>query len=179
MLLNQRSTGLSEYFELPHEGSMELLEGRVFMGPAPGFSHQIVVKKLVLLLHNALEKTGRGVVVPAPFDVVLDEEHVVQPDVVVIEDASAVREGRLYGPPCLAVEVLSSSSVDRDRLVKKRLYGEAGIPEFWLVDPETRTAEVYGLREGAYELRAIFEPGDTLTSRTLEGIAFPINAIFE
>ena len=142
-----------DYFALPDEPRCELLYGRLQVTPAPSVRHQDVVLLVAILLRDQARRVG-GRVVVSPVDVVLAPHSVVQPDVVYVgaERAGIVRE-RIERAPDLVVEVLSSGTARRDRGEKLRLYAEAGVGEYWIVDPAARTFEFLVNGDGAFLLR--------------------------
>jgi Uma2 family endonuclease len=135
--------------------------------PSPGTSHQATLRNLIVILHHHAVTTGLGEVLPAPIDCILDVVTVVQPDIVFVDTArrSLVSERGIEGPPTLAVEILSPSSVGIDRRTKLRLYARYEVPHYWIVDPVAQTIEAYELVHGAYR-----EAG-TLTGET--AVALP------
>ncbi|MGH7612423.1 MAG: Uma2 family endonuclease [Gemmatimonadales bacterium] len=126
-----------------HRVRYEVIRGELFVTPAPGWRHQQAVLELATLLREYLDRTGLGRVTVAPFEVELTEDSAVQPDVLVVlaDRAHQLIPERLLGPPSLAIEVVSYSSKRTDRLQKRRLYQEEGVPEYWVVDPELRRVE--------------------------------------
>jgi Uma2 family endonuclease len=121
----------------------EVIRGELFVTPAPGLRHQRTVLELAALFRDYLERNPLGEVLVAPFEVELTEDSAVQPDVLVIlsDRSGRLTTQRLMGPPSLAVEVISYTSKRTDRLQKRRLYQEEGVPEYWIVDPEERRVE--------------------------------------
>src|SRR5207249_9956788 len=94
----------------------------------------------------------------APTDVELSAENVFQPDVFVILNAGLekVKELRVVGAPDLVVEIASPSTAIQDRNTKYRVYAQAGVPEYWIVDPGTRTVEVLVLEDAEYDSLGVF-----------------------
>ena len=121
----------------------EVIRGELFVTPAPGLGHQRTVLELAVLFRDYLERNALGEVLVAPFEVELTEDSAVQPDVLVIlaDRSSHLTRKRLMGAPSLAVEVISYTSKRTDRLQKRRLYQDEGVPEYWVVDPELRRVE--------------------------------------
>jgi Uma2 family endonuclease len=118
---------------MPDDGRRyELLDGAVVMSAAPNNRHQGIVNRLIVALNAAASANVR--VRTAPFDVVLSDHTVVEPDVLVAR-ARDLDEAGLSGPPLLAIEVLSPSSRRRDLGIKRDLYAESGCPSYWVVDP--------------------------------------------
>ncbi len=126
-----------------HRVRYEVIRGELFVTPAPGWRHQQAVLEVATLLREYLERTGMGRVTVAPFEVELTPDSAVQPDVLVLlaNRESRLTPARLYGPPSLVVEVVSYSSKRTDRLQKRQLYQEEGVPEYWIVDAEARRVE--------------------------------------
>jgi Uma2 family endonuclease len=126
---------------------IELVFGVVREPPAPRYGHQSVVTRLTALLDTHVRAGGLGVVCVSPVDVVLDEGAalVLQPDIVFVSAARCdVIRDRIWGPPDLVVEVLSSSTAVRDRTTKLAWYRQYGVRECWLVDPVAGRIEIVG-----------------------------------
>ena len=116
----------------------------------------------------------------APYDVVLSDYDVAQPDMLFVSnDRSAiVTERNIQGAPDLVVEVLSPGTPRYDRGYKQVLYSRHGVREYWLVDPDAGTVEV--LAESGRELAplATYRRGRTLTSPLLEGLSIDLEQVF-
>ena len=141
---------VKEYFTYPETTRpMELVYGVVREPPSPRYGHQSIVTRLTTLLGTHVEERQLGRVLVSPMDVVLDEPGalVVQPDVIFIanERLDIIRE-RIWGPPDLAVEVLSPRTAARDRTVKLGWYRRYGVRECWLVDSRRYSVEVVDLK---------------------------------
>jgi len=121
----------------------EVIRGGLFMTPALGTRHQRAVCELCTALQAYVVEHGLGEALPAPFEVEFTEDSAVQPDVLVMLEPQGeqLTSKRLYGPPALVVEVVSFSSKRTDRLEKRQLYQEEGVPEYWIVDPDERRVE--------------------------------------
>lgn len=140
-----------DYCLMPEDRRYELIEGEFFVVPSPSVIHQRISANLGAILRRyALEKEC-GEVLYAPLDVVLSPQDVVQPDIMFIsrERAHIVTDANIRGAPDLVVEILSPSTAERDRTIKKKLYTRYGVRELWLVNPGAQTVEVYTLEEGA------------------------------
>ncbi len=170
-----------DYLRNTEEGRYELINGRLERMPAPNFIHQEVLKRLLYKLIAWVEiEKNLGKVLPAPFDVILGERVVVQPDIVFIskENLKNVREGRLFGPSGLVVEIVSPNTVRRDTFVKKELYAKAGVKEYWIVYPEERAIEVWVLKEGKYHLHSVSEGDGRVKSEVLKGLEVEAKEVF-
>ena len=137
---------------MPDDGHRyELLDGTLLVTPSPSLGHQTCVGSLYVLLREA-RPPGHTVVV-APFDVRLSRITVLEPDVLVAR-RSEITPARLEGPPLLAVEVLSPSTRRIDLGTKRLAYEAAGVPAYWLVDPDGPSLTVLELDAGRYVERA-------------------------
>jgi len=172
-----------DYKRLPDDGlRYEIIEGVLYMVPAPGFTHQYTVGELFAALREHVRVHQLGIVLVAPFEVHLPGiAEVVQPDVLFIAAGRVPDPGAPFftGAPDLIAEVLSPSTARTDRLVKFSAYERAGVHEYWIVDPRARLVEVYILsEEGFYDLHGQFLSGETITSTVLSGLALPVDELF-
>ena len=141
---------VDDYLAMPDEGKRyELLDGVLEEMTAPNLKHQRLLARLFLILVDALQQRGMGEVLFAPFDVLLDDRTVLQPDLLFVanENAHILNERNVRGAPDLVIEVLSESTRRKDVLRKRRLYARAGVAWYWVVDPEIDRIE-FLRREG-------------------------------
>ena len=142
-----------DYAAIPPDGKRyELLEGELYVTPAPSPLHQRVSKRLQRQLEAYFEGRSLGEVFNAPIDVILTPHDVFQPDLVVVTESSQISQRGIEGAPLLVVEVLSSSTRVQDRSAKARRYAQLGIHHYWLVDPEIPRIECYRAESGRYVL---------------------------
>ena len=144
-----------EYAALPADGRRyELHDGELFVTAAPGLGHQRLVGSLFVLLREHVNARGLGEVFVSPVDCILSDTTVVQPDVVYLEAgrASLASARGIEGPPTLAVEILSPSTLAVDRGVKLQLYARYRVSYYWIVNPEARSVEAYVLTREAFQL---------------------------
>jgi Uma2 family endonuclease len=136
--------------DTPDDGHRyELIDGALLVTPSPMHRHQSAVGELYLLLR--LNCPADLQVLLAPFDVVLAEDTVVQPDLLVARRADFT-EHDLPVAPLLAVEILSPSTRRIDLMLKRSRYEAAGCPSYWVVDPDVPSIIAWELRDGVYEL---------------------------
>ena len=171
-----------DYLRLPDDGrSYEIIEGVLYVANASSYAHQLAVYKLARHLGDYVDTWKLGVVLGAPFEVHLsDLSRPVQPDVLFLSNEQ-MPEGNaqiFIGAPTLIVEVISLSSIRLDRNVKFDLYEATGVSEFWLVDPKTRSIEIYTLSNGEYALLGQFTSDENVKSNVLDGIDVKVSAIF-
>ncbi len=131
-------------YAIPDDGQRhEIIDGVHYVTPSPGSSHQLVLGELFAVLHPYLKRERVGWVILSPFDVDLGDDTVVEPDIVVFSRIGPrppeAGEGGVV--PILAIEIISPSSVRRDRIIKRLRYQRAGIAEYWIVDPSSRLIE--------------------------------------
>jgi Uma2 family endonuclease len=131
---------------LPDDGNRyEVIDGELFVTPAPSWTHQGAVLELAHILLPYVRERAVGRVIVAPADVVFGPRHMVEPDVFVVPLVSgeAPRSWEEVGRLLLAVEVLSPSTTRTDRREKRELYQRKGVPEYWIVDVDARAIERY------------------------------------
>jgi Uma2 family endonuclease len=167
----------ADYFALPKaKRFVELWDGVLSIGPLPDSHHQRIVDALAASL-SAYDPVGEAIV--APVAVRLDEGRIRQPDVLYLKPESRGRITQRYinGPPDWVAEVISPGSRVTDTKDKLRQYAEAGIPEYWLIDPEAGTVDVYVLSDGvaAYTLHSNCSAGETIRSAALEGFEVAVD----
>jgi Uma2 family endonuclease len=162
----------------------ELIDGDLYMVPAPTVTHQTVSQNIALRLAQHVRVTACGRMLYAPLDVVLGEgetRSVVQPDILFVsnERARIVTDDEIVGAPDLVVEILSKSTVKRDTGVKKALYARSGVREYWLVDPEAHSIERLSLGPDGYEPATRYASGERLVSAVVPGFELSVDDAFE
>ena len=169
-----------DYCNAPEDKRYELHDGDLVVVPSPSQPHQDSSLEIATEIKLLIRRTGIGSVFVAPFDVVLSDTDVVQPDVVFVsrERESIITHGNIQGAPDLVVEVLSPSTAHRDRTFKRALYARHGVREFWLVDTDAHTIEVLLLGPNGYSVASVYTAGQTLTSPTLTDFSLNIDDLF-
>jgi Uma2 family endonuclease len=156
------------------------------MSPAPTLEHQEVVGEIYFQLRRALEgKPCRAFV--APLDVRLPQgeeadeqiDTVVQPDALVVCDASKLDRRGVRGAPDLAVEVLSPATAGHDQLRKRLVYERAGVREYWLVHPVDRVIVIYRLENGEYGKPDVREMNEATPVGILPGVTVSWEALLQ
>ncbi|MCX7854478.1 MAG: Uma2 family endonuclease [Anaerolineae bacterium] len=167
------------YFSLPETNRyLELSEGELIMPPHPTRSHQKAVEELFVRLRAFVQEHHLGEVHIAPLPVRLWPGKIREPDILFVAKEHADRIGeRYFGVPDLVVEVTSSGTWRTDRWEKFREYAEAGVQEYWIVDPDAGSIEVYRWREGAYEMVGKWGCGERARSVLLHGFEVPVDDV--
>lgn len=186
-LKDQRFHTYREYLSWPEDVRYELIDGHaIMMSPAPLLDHQDITGEIFRQISNQLEgKPCRPFI--APVDVRLprgneadeDIDTVVQPDVLIVCDPGKLDRRGVRGAPDWIAEVLSPSTAAHDQIVKRRIYEQAGVPEYWLVHPTDRTLMIYTLQAGSYGRPDIFELKETTQLITLPDLEITWDALIE
>lgn len=137
---------IEDYLALPEDKRAELIDGVIYYMAAPIPSHQIISGRIVYDLESHVRKNKGGCkVFSAPVDVQLDRDDktVVQPDIFILCDKSKLNRTRVFGAPDLVIEILSKESRSRDMYLKNSKYKNAGVREYWIVDPKKELVIVY------------------------------------
>jgi Uncharacterized protein conserved in cyanobacteria, COG4636 len=127
--------------ELPDDGNRyEVIEGILYTTMAPSYFHQWIVRRLDRYIGVPLEQQELAYAATAPIGVLMPGCDPVQPDFVLVrrDRAGIISERRIRGAPDLIAEVLSPSNPEQDTIIKRRVYARAGVPEYWIIRPETR-----------------------------------------
>jgi Uma2 family endonuclease len=173
-----------DYLLFPDDGRRhELIGGEHYVSPSPRKKHQRSSSRLHNVLGPFIEENRLGFLYSAPFDVILSDEDVVQPDLLFVskERSSIEKDEGIIGAPDLVVEILSDSSRKTDESVKRKLYEWAGVQEYWIVDPVLESVKVYRMKGDAYERTAELstEAGDRLETPLLPGLTIDLARIFD
>ena len=171
----------ADYAQLPEGAPYELIRGELVMSPSPTPFHQIIQSNLHFALARFVRTERLGQVLTAPMDVRLSEEDTVQPDLIFIaaERSHIIGEQAIDGAPDLIVEILSPSTAYRDLTTKKRLYEEHGVNEYWIVDPEQRTVEVFEHTGDRFMQHARVVEMGTAASKHLDGFSIDLTDLLQ
>lgn len=169
-----------DYCLLPEDKRYELIDGELYMAPAPSIRHQTILRSLESLIWPFVRDNRLGQVYFAPVDVILSDEDVVQPDLLFVAQSrrGIISERGCEGPPDLVVEVLSPSTQGRDRELKRKVYARYGVREYWLVDPEAGTIQVMGLEAEDFGSRGVYGQGTEVRSQVIPGLTLLVSQVF-
>lgn len=165
----------------------EIIDGEVvMMAPPPSSTHQEISMELSSQLHTYL-KGKKCKVYAAPFAVRLfemdgdnpeDIDTMVEPDISIVCDPGKIDKHGCKGAPDMVVEILSPSTQRHDRFIKFSLYQRAGVREYWLVDPDSKTVQSFILEDGHYSVKEFGTAGDKMTVNVLEGCIIDLSELF-
>ena len=164
-----------DYWNLPEGHRAELIDGQLYNMAPPSRMHQKLISQFMLVLGQYIrDHRSTCEVYPAPFAVNLDAEDKdwVEPDISVICDTSKLEERGCNGAPDLVVEVVSPSSRRIDYSTKNALYSEAGVREYWIVDPEKERTTVYRYEDDAAPI--VYPFADNIPVGIFPGLAINV-----
>ena len=145
---------MDDIYVLPDGQRAELIEGQIYYMAPPGWGHQAVSRKLHQAIANYIDSNnGTCEALAAPFAVFLNanDETYVEPDISVICDLSKLDDKGCHGAPDWIIEIVSSGSRSKDYMIKLFKYRNAGVREYWIVDPDKKMTMVYGFEKDIVE----------------------------
>jgi Uma2 family endonuclease len=179
-LLTRPRKTVEDFMKLPEGTLAELIDGEIIMSAAPRVPHQRVVLNLAVALKSFTDRMSLGEVLLSPMDVHLPTGDIVEPDLVFVRQTNLdIVQDWIRGVPDLLVEVLSPTHPDRDLIVKRNLYARNGVPEYWIVDPDDRSVQIFKLSRDRYEPAGYRREGQSLVTTLLPGFDLPVGKLFE
>jgi Uma2 family endonuclease len=173
---------VEDYRSLPEAGPRyQLIEGDLYMAPAPNRFHQEISRNLQVKLFLYLLETGVGKIFNAPFDVYLDETNVFQPDLIVVlnDRLGILTEEGAEGPPNLVIEILSPKTRRLDLEQKRKAYPRFGVQELWIIDPDPRLTTQHRFCADGSVITVVTSESDSLTSPLLPGFVISGTELYE
>jgi Uma2 family endonuclease len=156
----------------------QLINGELIMSPAPNPSHQRVLRKLFKVFDNL---NPQGEIFFAPIDLFINKLNVYQPDLIYLSEVGKkfISNRGIEGPPDIIVEIISPSNIFTDRNIKKRIYLDFGVKEYWIVDPGNKTLEIYLHTQSNPDVPHLYLAEDgPVISTVLTDLAFDLKEIF-
>ena len=144
---------IEDYYALPEDRRAELIDGIIYDMSSPTSVHQLIGAEIWEQLKSYIrDSKGKCVPMLAPLDVQLDcdDRTMVQPDVLVVCDRERIHMNCVYGAPDFIVEIMSKTTRKKDSILKLNKYMNAGVREYWMVDPESRKVVVYDFAHEEY-----------------------------
>lgn len=187
MLPKPNKITYEEFLELEKNSSefelLEYIDGQVYYKASPSTAHQRISVNLTAELRNYFKKTECELF-HAPFDIKLRNEteeypHKVIPDLSVICDKMGLNDKNYVGVPTLIIEILSKSNQSYDLITKMNLYQRFGVKEYWIVNPELNSLQIYALNnDGLYEQVGVYKNSETASSFIFEDLKVNLRNIF-
>ncbi|MCL2424804.1 MAG: Uma2 family endonuclease [Oscillospiraceae bacterium] len=178
--VNQQYT-YSDYMTWDDDNRWELIDGKAYMMSAPNFRHQDILGNVFNQLYNYLKDKACKVYIAA-LDVRLNadtlDNTVVQPDLIIVCDRSIIDVAGIKGVPEMVLEVLSPSTSRYDRTIKFNTYKNAGVKEYWVVDPVDETVAVHVLEHDKYITRAYSVEDEGAPVHVLGGFNVNLSEVF-
>ena len=180
MVITAAKLTYQDCLDMDGDERFELIDGELIMVGSPNEAHQRTIGKLGYRMYGFVAERDLGEFYYAPFDVLLSDTDVVQPDLLFVsrEREEIITHANIRGAPDLVVEILSPSSARRDWSEKFALYSEHGVEEYWIVDPMNRVVWLMLLRGGILKIAGTYGIGDTVSSSVLDGFSVKVNDIF-
>ncbi len=177
-----RPLTVHDYYTLPEHGPQyQLIEGELYMAPAPNRFHQVISGNLEFILRKYIETHPIGKIYHAPFDVYLSDVNVYQPDILFLAKEHYALETKqgLRGAPDLIVEILSPKTSELDLGVKREVYTRCGVEELWIIDPDALRISLFRLQENAETPVKVVEPTGRWSTSLLPGLDIEAAAVFQ
>ena len=171
-------TTYEQYEAFSKERRIEVFDGQIFDMASPSQEHQTILTELLVAIRNYLRKKGGGCrVFPAPFDVKLFNNPltVVQPDLMIICDKDKLDGKRCNGAPDFIIEIVSASNPSDDYIRKLYYYKNAGVREYWIVNPMKKTVTVFDMEKEEKSNQYDFD--DTISSCIYEDLKINIASL--
>ncbi|OZU88064.1 hypothetical protein CIL03_13095 [Virgibacillus indicus] len=179
-LIKESNLTYDDYATIDDGNRYELADGQLeLMSPAPSVSHQIISFEMQKNIAGSCESDY--IILSAPVDVILADSEVRQPDLVLIhrKRMDILSNRGVVGSPDLVVEILSPSTLKRDKIDKLKVYARFGIPEYWIIEPKAGILEQYSLSNDQYEPINVFQKEEQITSPNIPCISFTMTDIME
>jgi Uma2 family endonuclease len=146
-------TGMDVFKMLPEGTLCELINGIIYMSPAPLLNHQDTLLSLGSLMFNFVKRKKLGKIYVAPVDVYLNSKNAYQPDIVFVSEQNKgiLKGDGIYGAPDLVVEILSPGTKSVDLTKKKSVYEKSGVKEYWVIEPVTKACVGFRLVDAKYK----------------------------
>lgn len=173
-LRKEDSYTIEDIYALPDGQRAELIDGKIYYMAPPSRTHQRISGKLYQTIANYIDSTGgKCEIYAAPFAVFLNDDDInyLEPDISVICDQSKLDDKGCHGAPDWVIEVVSPSSKPRDYMAKLFKYRNAGVMEYWIIDPDKQMTMVYGFEKDIVEQ---YNFGEDVPSGIYEGFVIKV-----
>ena len=167
-----------EWLEIDGSDRTELINGMIRLMASPTPQHQAIsVEALRQIANFLLRKPCRAY---AALDVRLheNEDTVFQPDIMVVCDQSKISKKGCEGAPDFIAEIISPSTESHDKVTKYKAYRRAGVPEYWIIEPNSKIITAFRLIDGKY-IADVYSESDTAPIQTLQGCEIDLSLLFQ
>lgn len=169
----------ADYYNLPEDVRAELIDGNLIYKAAPSRIHQTILSELHTIINNYIKsKHGSCRVYPAPFAVKLREDRktIVEPDISIICDRNKLTDRGCTGAPDWIIEIVSPGNSSHDYVLKLNLYANAGVREYWIVDPSKERIFVYHLEQADFSVET-YTFQDTVPAKIYNDLQIDFNSL--
>ncbi|ENH95645.1 hypothetical protein J416_14977 [Gracilibacillus halophilus YIM-C55.5] len=169
-----------DYAAIEDGNRYELVRGQLeLMSPAPTVTHQMVSFEIQKMISQSCASSY--FILYAPIDLILSNKEVRQPDIVLIDRKrmDILSKRGIEGTPNMVMEILSPSTLKRDKMDKLETYAYYGIPEYWIVEPEIGFVEVYTLQNEIYHIHNVFQGKEVVHSPLIPCISFTMEKVMK
>jgi Uma2 family endonuclease len=180
LVVEKKKATYADYAKLPEGANYQLIDGEIIEMPSPTVPHQTVVKNLAFEFEKFVREKKNGRILFAPMDVYFDDDNTFQPDVLFISNKrKKIISGKFIdGAPDLVVEVLSPGTAYYDLKKKKHGYEKFGVKEYWIIDVDEQTIEVYENKSSGFKLLCRVEKNGQIVSHVLVGLNLDAQLLF-
>lgn len=178
--VKERMLTYEDYAALDDMKRYELAAGQlVLMSPSPSSTHQLVSFEIQKKISQSCE--SEYIIFNAPIDVILSSTEVRQPDLALVnrKRIDIISNRGIEDAPDLVIEILSPSSLKRDKVDKLKVYAKYNVPEYWIIDPKTGVLEHYILNENRYEIINVFHDDDQISSPSIPCVSFTMKEVMD
>lgn len=179
-LVREHQQTYDDYAAIDDGQRYELANGQLeLMSPAPSVVHQVISLELLKKMVDTCN--DEFLILYSPIDLILSPTEVRQPDLVVINRSRLhiLTKRGIEGVPDLVVEIMSPSTIRRDKIDKLNVYARSGIPEYWIIEPAARTLEQHILDDNRYQLDEIYQGTEKVHSSTVSCVSFTMEEIMK
>ncbi|MEK3889857.1 Uma2 family endonuclease [Bacillus sp. FSL K6-3431] len=179
-MIKENNLTYDDYAEIDDQRRYELVQGQLeLMSPSPSTIHQLLIFEINEQI--SLNCKSNYFIFFSPIDVIFSSTEVRQPDLALVNKSciNILSNRGIEGAPDLVVEILSPSSLKRDKIEKLKTYAEFNIPEYWIVDPNSGFLEQYILTNDRYEIINIFQGDEQITSPNISCISFTMKEVMD
>jgi Uma2 family endonuclease len=170
-----------DYYNLPEGSRYQLVEGDLYMAPAPNLHHQTILGNLAFALRSYLEGNPIGILFQAPTDVFFSRESIWQPDLFIVLNSRRhiLTIKRCEGAPDFIAEILSPGNQDLDLHTKRAVYARVGVTEYWILDPENKEILIHRFEENPNDPVTRLKPPGKASSSLFPGFSVELVTLFQ